>query len=293
MDLSHLESRLAQVEERLSRIESKAESVRATYLGENRVLVRSKIHDLLYIVDGSDRLIVPRLIADGIYEPDVTYFFTRNIRHHDNCIDVGANFGYYSVLLSRFASYGHHVAVEANPQVFELLKDNIFANWVEIRIKAINAAVADRDGTLTLHTLERRTGNTSITRLTDKDLEFLSDSSRSFDVRSYTLDSLPLKQARIDWVKVDVEGAEPLVMRGAERTIAENPDITIVMEWAPYQLAQAGFNPASFAHELEATDLTPLLIGQDGSVSMTSWSDVAARSYCNLALTKRPIESFR
>jgi FkbM family methyltransferase len=293
MNILELDNRISQLDERLSRIEANTAAARSVYLGDGKILIRSRACDVLYIVDGSDRLIVPKLIADGIYEGDLTNFFIRNIKPTDNCIDVGANFGYYSILLGRLAHGGRHIAIEANPRTFALLKDNIFANWIEGIVTPIQAAIADRSGTITLNTLERRSGNTGIIPKTASELEYLSDESRSFEARCFTLDDLPTRLERVDYLKIDVEGAEPLVMRGARHMIETQQDLTIVMEWSPGQLPHAGFDPAAFAQELKATDLKPLRLLHDGGVAPISWDEVAVSGYCNLVMTKRPADSFR
>jgi hypothetical protein len=56
-------------------------------------------------------------------------------------------------------------------------------------------------------------------------------------------------------LKVDVEGAEPLVTRGAARMITANPDINIVVEWSAGQISAAGFDPEAFAKSLESLGL--------------------------------------
>lgn len=56
-------------------------------------------------------------------------------------------------------------------------------------------------------------------------------------------------------VKIDVEGAEPLALRGARRAVAANPQVRIVMEWSPGQIQYAGFDVREFLAELTAMGL--------------------------------------
>jgi len=62
---------------------------------------------------------------------------------------------------------------------------------------------------------------------------------------------------RVDFIKIDVEGAEPLVIAGARDTIADNAHIVIVMEWSPGQVRAAGFDLGEFADNLKDTALVP------------------------------------
>ena len=88
-------------------------------------------------------------------------------------------------------------------------------------------------------------------------------------------------------MKFDVEGAEPLVCRGLPATLAANPSITIVMEWAPKQLQAAGFDLGTFVGELRATALAPSMLhvrGQD----RISFEDLLTRDYCSGVALQAP-----
>ena len=49
----------------------------------------------------------------------------------------------------------------------------------------------------------------------------------------------------VDLLKVDVEGAEVRAFEGLGRTLADNPDLTVMFEWSPEQLYQVGDTPAA------------------------------------------------
>ena len=72
---------------------------------------------------------------------------------------------------------------------------------------------------------------------------------------------LPQFDGRLDYIKIDVEGAEPLVLSGAHQTIANNPHIRIVMEWAPNQIRAAGFDIAQFIRKLDQHGTSRLNFG--------------------------------
>jgi hypothetical protein len=57
-------------------------------------------------------------------------------------------------------------------------------------------------------------------------------------------------QGRVDIIKIDVEGAEPLVLAGARETIRGNRNLAIVMEWSPGQIEAAGFDLRRFTQEI-------------------------------------------
>jgi hypothetical protein len=89
----------------------------------------------------------------------------------------------------------------------------------------------------------------------------------------------------IDFLKVDIEGAEPLLFRGARGVITNSPDLRIIMEWSPAQLLAAGFDPAGFSEELEALALAPAVLQPDGSYRCVAWGDVRGMGFANLLLT--------
>jgi hypothetical protein len=83
-------------------------------------------------------------------------------------------------------------------------------------------------------------------------------------------------------MKVDVEGAEPLVFAGALGTIADNPQIQIAMEWSPDQQRDAGKSPSAFAAQLASMGLQAFCFEKD--LAALSWDEVAASPYANLLL---------
>jgi FkbM family methyltransferase len=290
-DLDPILDALKRIESRLERLESGARGAGAVYMGNGRVLTRvDEGHlRLSYLVDGDDRLLVPRLITHGGFEPEVTRFFMARVGQKDHCLDVGANFGYYTVLLARLAWGGRVLGVEPDQRVFELLRDNIFINWAEGVAQARQAAVSDAEGILTLYRRLTRSGNTSIVHLGDDSLAAMGEKpSERFEVAATTIDSLAAQLGgRVDFLKVDVEGAEPLAFRSARRTLADNPGIQIVMEWSPAQIAAAGFDVAAFVEDLAAQQLTPAILTGSGPEALT-WGQLKERPYAaGVLLTRR------
>ena len=94
--------------------------------------------------------------------------------------------------------------------------------------------------------------------------------SESFVVKGVRLDDLlPQMNDRIDFVKIDVEGAEPLVFEGARNTlIVANSDLTIITEWSPGQIRAAGSKVPAFLAALKAMGLRSYDIAPHGLVSV-------------------------
>jgi len=200
------------------------------YLGNNkavcRVLGKYKI-----FVDTRDIGITPHLVMDGFWETWLTQCISKIIKPGDICIDIGANYGYYSLLMSTLTGKnGRTIAVEPNPYVFGLLRAtaSVHSSFIE----PVQIALSDTSGHTTLIIPDNFYGDASIVERKDK--PHLARSR--VDVKTQTLDELAnkLELPRIDLIKMDVEGAEPAVFRGMTETIANNPGLRILVEYSPY-----------------------------------------------------------
>jgi FkbM family methyltransferase len=193
-----------------------------------RVLGRYKMY-----VDLRDTGFVPHLMFEGYWEYWITDFMWRNVRPGQVVLDVGANHGYYTVLLSDLVgARGTVHAVEPNPRLAELLGLNVAVNgfWNIARVHAV--AVGEQDGeVLPLVVPLRDPKNAYVVQpgqgLPGPDPERFA----RHDVPVRSLDAaIP---GPVDFVKIDVEGAEELVWRGMQQLIARSPGIRILMEFNP------------------------------------------------------------
>jgi FkbM family methyltransferase len=276
---------------RLHRIEKLGRGGHATYLGNNRLLAKVVADDFVagLLVQADDLLIVPKLIIHGQHEPEVTRYFLNNLSADSNSLDVGANFGYFSCLMAHRAHSGMTIGVEPDAAVYELLRDNLNINNYEFRAKAMHAAISDAAGSLTLYRRRTRSGNTSIIKATAADVQYLGEAPPEvFQVECLSIDQLlPQFNGRIDFIKIDVEGAEPLAIRGARRTIETNAQLRIVMEWSPGQIRAAGFDIEAFLAELNAIGFSVSVIEQRG-LRPISYAELAAAFYFSgILLTRR------
>jgi FkbM family methyltransferase len=139
----------------------------------------------------------------------------------DIVIDVGAAFGFYTILASkRVGQQGKVVAIEPQPDSFEMLNRNIRLNKLANTI-TLNYAAYSKKTTLKLYSTY------SIIQ------ERARQSLQSYiEVSGDTLDNL-LRRVGIDqvnWIKIDVEGAEYEVLKGAKQVLSSNKHISILIE---------------------------------------------------------------
>lgn len=238
----------------IRRIESLLHGGRATYIGNNRVLTKVVTggRNFAYIVEADDLLISPWFIITGTYEIPLTDYFLKNVKEESHCLDLGANFGFFSCLLSRLASSGKVICVEADRHVYELCRDNLMINGLQNIGTAIHAAVNDDGAEVELYRRVTRSGNTSIIKVGRDFTDWYGEApAQPFSVSGLRIDDLlPQMNGKIDFIKIDIEGAEPLAFRGARKTIQENPQLKIVMEWSPGQIRAAGTDPGDFLEYL-------------------------------------------
>jgi FkbM family methyltransferase len=141
-------------------------------------------------------------------------------------LDIGANIGCHTVPWAKFiADWGSVLAFEAQERLFYALCGNITLNNL-FNARAMWAAIAERSGYMRGPTVDYQHGGTSF-----GSVSMLAEHNTEQPVKDYlqvipslAIDSLQL--ARVDVMKVDVEGMEPQVLRGARQTIER--DLPIV-----------------------------------------------------------------
>jgi FkbM family methyltransferase len=145
-----------------------------------------------------------------MYEWGLTKRFVKLAREGGLLVDVGANMGYFSLLWAGLNSSAHAVAFEASPRNVRLLTHNIVANDLENRIALVPKAAGATSGTITFDAgPQEQTGWGGITN---------EQSPTSITLPMVRLDEV-LPQTEIALLKIDVEGADTLVLYGCERLL--------------------------------------------------------------------------
>ncbi|MBK9062262.1 MAG: FkbM family methyltransferase [Acidobacteria bacterium] len=200
--------------------------------GERRVFANG----LPMWVDTRDRVIATHLLGEGVWEPSETTAFLAHLREGMCVFDVGANIGYYTLLAARaVGSSGRVWAFEPEPHNFALLTRNVAENGFA-NVQLVNAAVSDRAGVLRLHLDDANFGAHSLEAGSVR-----TSSGRSVDVDAVFLDRFADEALSFGagiLVKVDVQGAEALVVAGAHRLLGL-PNVTLFLEIWPEALERA------------------------------------------------------
>lgn len=190
------------------------------------------------------------------HEPHIGSFLTRHLRFEpgDIVFDIGANIGWYSLLLGRMIPPGVNIySFEPDPVNFEMLEHNIRLNHAT-QITAIQKALATEDGTQQLHRYDSNNlGRHSLLNLQD---------GESVAVQTTSLDNFWESQelgSRIPrFIKIDIEGYELMALRGAENILQRCPEL--LCEYSPNFMRKGGLNPADLISLLTGHGFIPHLI---------------------------------
>jgi FkbM family methyltransferase len=188
-------------------------------------------------------------------------------------VDAGANWGYFSLLAAAaVGGRGAVIALEPDPRHFARLTRNVEMNRFA-NVSARQAAAASRDGTVTLDGYAEDAENRGVSRIADRE-----NIAHRFEVACTTIDRVTASCARVDAVKIDVEGAELDVLEGMRDGLAAKRYASIVLELHPALLREQGIDPA------ECIDA---LLGH----GYRGWSiDLAADAYRSATAPDRPVE---
>lgn len=195
-------------------------------------------------VDPRDIGVSLYLITEGTYEPRLTALLKELIEPGMVVVDGGANVGCFTMLAARLTGpSGHVYAFEPVPRNFALLQRGLDLNgYANATLE--RCALSDRTGTATLHLDRSNLGAPSLNQAN------LPDRGGAVEAPTTSLDRyLDDKDARVDLIKLDVQGAEGLVLEGAEGLLSTD-GLRIVMEFWPGGLRNLGTDPATLLQRL-------------------------------------------
>ena len=201
-------------------------------------LVEVEAYGFRFLIDPSDRQVSLSLLLYGSYEPEETTLFQQNVLPGMVVVDAGANIGVYTLLAARATgAAGRVIAFEPDPHTFEILSENVSRNDLS-NVVLVNGALASEPGTMSLY---RVPGHPALASLSSSNAR---SSSERVEVEVTTLDSAlaDLGIERVDVMKLDTQGAEIDILRGARETI-ERARPTMFVEYWPTGLSGMGHEP--------------------------------------------------
>lgn len=173
----------------------------------------------------------------GTYETYSTEVVKNHIKRGDICFDVGANIGWYSTLFQTLGGEVH--SFEPVPQTFVELEKNIALNGSQKNIFLNNFGLGDEKKDLNIHFFpEMPSGHASLAAKDNR-------KSVAIPVKIKTLDAYLTKRniKQVDFVKVDIEGAELMFLKGATKLFRQEKPPVIFMEMALETTREFGYKP--------------------------------------------------
>ena len=202
----------------------------------------------------------------------------RTLAPGDVAVDVGANIGIYTQLLSRWVGpTGLVHSFEPSPENFGRLQS---ATHKLANVRLSQSAVGESSRRSTLYVSDKL-------NVDHRAYPPEGDSRHSVPIEMIALDDYFKPGARVDLIKMDIQGYELHALRGASRVLADNPDIRLLFEFWPYGLKQAGASWGELIEALEQKDMRIWQLSPAGLVPFRS--DSASESagwYVNLIASR-------
>ena len=152
----------------------------------------------------------------GVYEAQETLVVRSTLTPGMTFVDVGANWGYFTLLAAALVGpTGHVVSIEPDPRLLARLHRNVSTNrltWVRV----VDVAVAEAEATVSLRGYSERSENFGVSRVVPGAVA----GADVFQVRARALDDIARGFGLIDLVKIDIEGGEATALAGMRRLLA-------------------------------------------------------------------------
>lgn len=221
---------------------------------------------------GEARVAPIEVLNFGRYEPAETRALLPLLKDCRAVLDVGANIGWFALWFAHHCPQAQIHAFEPVPQSLDYLRANIALNALDERISAHGIGLSDKVGAFDFWVYP--TGSTNVS---------LANVSAAADARRIVaptdrLDDWTTRQGVVPGViKCDVEGAELLVFRGAERTLREHRPLVfteMLRKWSqPF-----GYHPNDMIGYFAGLDYACYAVGAAGLVPFVAMSDVSVET---------------
>lgn len=209
------------------------------------------------LADGSDfdyplRSFIGYALFSNDFEKNEIAFLRRTLKPGDIFLDIGANGGIYTVIASRqVGPDGHVYAFEPGDRELNLLRHNIELNHLT-NVTVIECAVSDQSGAA-LFAVVRDGALNSLADLNRPEQEIESWHT----VKTISVDDFISKYSvpKVDFIKIDVEGAEKLVLEGAKNLMRSKNKIAILFESSDRNEIAFGYSTKQLLFELSQAGL--------------------------------------
>lgn len=223
------------------------------------------------LLPGYDGYIVPQLIETGVWEPEEHELMLSVLRPGMTVVDIGAHVGFHTLCAAQAVGpSGRVVALEASPTNFALLCANVDRNRAD-NVIPIAAAAAERSGEVELTLSHENSGGNRAYRL-----DYVEP---SIVVPAVRIDDIFPPDAKVDLVKVDIEGMDHRALAGMRELLARCQPI-VITEFFPEWIFYLGDDPIGVLEQYRSLGyrLRPLIGDGPGNLSDEALVERAATS---------------
>ncbi|WP_104663954.1 FkbM family methyltransferase [Ensifer adhaerens] len=229
--------------------------------------------------------LTPHIIMNGVWEWGIEHAILKLVGAGSTVVEVGCNMGYHTLAMAEaIGPDGKLFGFEANPEIYRLLHWSVDHNGFFPRAKLYNHAVTQVPGQVKFTYDPSAVGGGNVLNGDPKE-----------GVKVITVPGVPLDEtlatvSNVDLLRMDAEGFEPLIIRGAKGLIERSPNIKIVVEWSVLMMATR-LNLGEFVKELEATGFRAWVIDGDSNFNSVAMSELTSLPHCEVTFSKSDISS--
>jgi FkbM family methyltransferase len=210
-------------------------------------------------------LLTPAVLEYGCWAPDITRLMRRILRPGMTFVDAGANIGYFSVLASMLVGpSGRVFCVEVDPSNIAILRANLWRNGCT-NAKVLPVAAWSEQTELNLRTIPEGGAGSSV-----------GQQPRDQDLHVSALPIQDLVDGRVDYMKVDCESTDHMVVMGAADLFRRNPKMIATVEFNPAHVTHTGHTPQQILDIYRELRLRPFEVTLHGRLTPTSYERLAA-----------------
>jgi FkbM family methyltransferase len=209
-------------------------------------------------------LMTPSVIEHGHWATDLIALMRNHLRPGMTFIDAGANIGYFSVLAAKLVGpSGRVFCVEVDPSNVAILRANLWRNGAT-NARVLPVAAWNERTELNMKTIPEGGAGSSVGFATPQDAA----------VPAFRLDQLI--DGPVDYLKVDCESTDHMVVGGAEGLIRANPSMLTTVEFNPDHTSHTGHSPAQILDIYRGLGLRPYAITSTGLLKPTTYRHLAS-----------------
>jgi FkbM family methyltransferase len=239
------------------------------------------LHDgQLIFVDPTDEQLTPSIVAYGLWEFWIERVIRKLLQPGDRVIDVGANVGYYTLVMSSvIGPTGRLDAFEANPRMARLLRRTVSCSGRADFVTVHEKIVADRAGVMHLNISDRFAGAGNVA----ENGWGIGEDTVVVECEAVRLDDLAPDGA-VDLIRIDTEGSEVLILNGAMGILARSPTIKLCIEWHVGMMSARG-DVAALIAALTRMGFKFWRIGVEKLVPVPV-ADLMAEPHCDMLIAR-------